>query len=49
MKNRNRKMQERMDDKARAHQSIIQLSKDYAEVRKPLRIIAVNMRTGQTW
>jgi len=49
MKRKPRNLQERMDDKARAHQSILQMSKDYAEIRKPLRIIAVDMRTGQTW
>ena len=51
MKNKNgkRNLKDRMDDKARAHQTILQMSETYAEVRKPLRIIAVDMRTGEQW
>ena len=51
MKNKNgkRDLRERMNDKSIAHQTVLQMSETYAEVRKPLRIIAVDMRTGQTW
>jgi len=47
--NRTNRLRERLNDKASAHQSILQLSEAYENFRKPLRIIAVDLRTGQTW
>jgi len=46
---RSNRLKERLNEKARTHQTIKQLGEAYEDFRKPLRIIAVDMFTGQTW